>query len=108
MDPEPPPINKVNSCETVGLALSALPSAPARPPLVHERSDFPSGEVGPRLRRPFWRLISARSAAVVRAVIGGCPLGWGVVAPGDPDKCRAAGQHLVRISLLKHRSDRVF
>ena len=28
--------------------------------------------------------------------------------PEDPDICRAAGQHMVRISLPKHRSDRVF
>src|SRR5690349_5106881 len=36
---------------------------------------FPSGVLGPppRLIRPFWRLISARSGAVVWAFIGGCP-----------------------------------
>ena len=31
-----------------------------------------------------------------------------VYRPEDPDICRAAGQHMVRISLLKHMSDRVF
>ena len=35
---------------------------------------FPCGDLGPRLRRPLRRLISARSGAVVVAVIGGCPL----------------------------------
>jgi hypothetical protein len=30
------------------------------------------------------------------------------LAPLDPDICRAVGQHMVRIGLLKHRSDRLF
>ena len=44
MDPETPPINPQNSCETVGLALPARPPAPARPPLVPEGSDFLEGD----------------------------------------------------------------
>ena len=45
MDPETPPINTENSCENVGHALPALPpAAPARAPLVPERSDFLEGD----------------------------------------------------------------
>ncbi len=45
MGPEILPINPKNPCETVGLGLPALsPAAPARPPLVPERSDFLDGD----------------------------------------------------------------
>ena len=44
MDPETPSINTENSCENVGPALPARPSAPARPPLVPERSHFLEGD----------------------------------------------------------------
>src|SRR6185312_16796249 len=42
---------------------------------VRDRA-LPSGVLGPppRLLRPFWRLISARSGELVRAVIGGSPV----------------------------------
>jgi hypothetical protein len=44
MAPETPPINTKISCETVGPTLPALASAPARPPLVPEGSDFLDGD----------------------------------------------------------------
>ena len=44
MDSEPPPINEEISGENVRQALPVLPPAPARAPLVPERSDFLEGD----------------------------------------------------------------